>query len=65
MKYLQYPPYYCQNCGAQIGYLGRLLNWLAFGKLHACKPDRILVDREGVAYPPVVRVTLKGKSNVV
>lgn len=41
-----------------MGILKRLTDWLASKEK---KPDRILVDREGVAYLPTTEVRLQAK----
>lgn len=57
----KWPWWCCQRCGAEIGLLGRALWWFPIA-LHPCKrPDRILVDREGIAYPPTRKVEMRAK----
>lgn len=58
-----YPPWCCQKCGDAIGYVGIVFTRLRIPMIaHVCaKKERILVDKEGVAYPPVTEVKLRGK----
>ena len=34
----QYPKHCCQECGEEVGYIGRLLEWF-FGTMHLCRWD--------------------------
>jgi hypothetical protein len=57
---VKHPAYCCQSCGAPVGYIGRFLQRINVSP-HVCPkpPERILVDREGVAYLPKREVVLK------
>ena len=36
MKNNLYPSWCCQKCGSGIGWLGRFINFITFGKWHRC-----------------------------
>lgn len=36
---MRYPKHCCQDCGAEVGYIGRALEWF-FGRMHRCVPRR-------------------------
>ncbi len=57
--------YMCPKCTSPIGLIGRVFSAVGI-VLHKCvKPERILVDREGVAYKPGPRdVKLRAKKKL-